>query len=427
MARLIVRLRGQQVGSILLEESKTYVAGRKEDCDIILQAEKGISREHFSLSFANGVWIVELLSKYGVMSQHGAKVSKIELKHGELFAVPPYEFEYTHSKIYQENVRSAAEADADAIGSDKTMVGIAPSVPFIRMLAKNEFGQESILQLQSGDVWIAGRDASCHILINDQRVSRRQFELRRSGQIFQIVDAGSANGTFVNGDRVRSDQAYVLKSGDEISVLDNRIVFELRDPHFQAKIEALPVIERSMVQVNDYDENSIQDESDQQYEDQHENQGVEHGSLPMAVGDHRLSAPYDNSGGGGGLAPYHGQGSQQGFPAIPPSLSAKPARSPLQKIMMLLVGLAAIFYIYTDFVQTPSSQAPVATQKANDPFSKLKPNQQALVKQSYQMAKNLFTSGKYELARNELQKIFEIIPEYEDAKELDRLAKEAVA
>ena len=47
MARLKVRLRGKTVYDVALTEDRSYVAGRKEDCDIVLQPEKGISREHF--------------------------------------------------------------------------------------------------------------------------------------------------------------------------------------------------------------------------------------------------------------------------------------------------------------------------------------------------------------------------------------------
>jgi pSer/pThr/pTyr-binding forkhead associated (FHA) protein len=45
-------------------------------------------------------------------------------------------------------------------------------------------------------------------------VSRKHFEIRRSGAIYRLVDLGSVNGVFVNGERIESDA--VLMDGDEI-------------------------------------------------------------------------------------------------------------------------------------------------------------------------------------------------------------------
>jgi ABC-type multidrug transport system ATPase subunit len=47
-----------------------------------------------------------------------------------------------------------------------------------------------------------GRDASNDIVADDLSVSRRHAELRKSGEHYEIVDLGSFNGTFVNGQEV---------------------------------------------------------------------------------------------------------------------------------------------------------------------------------------------------------------------------------
>lgn len=59
-----------------------------------------------------------------------------------------------------------------------------------------------------------GRDSSNPIRLHDSEVSRRHAEMRPADEdAFRIVDLGSANGTFVNGQRV--DQA-TLRSGDQV-------------------------------------------------------------------------------------------------------------------------------------------------------------------------------------------------------------------
>ena len=57
MPRLKISLRGAQISDIGLQLDREYIGGRKENCDIRLQAEKGISRER-----CKNVRIVDLRS-----------------------------------------------------------------------------------------------------------------------------------------------------------------------------------------------------------------------------------------------------------------------------------------------------------------------------------------------------------------------------
>ena len=75
----------------------------------------------------------------------------------------------------------------------------------------------------SGQNWmldsdrLIGRDAECHIVINDRQVSRKHAKLLiRDDCKFFIEDTGSKNGTFVNGDRISGP--IILNEGDEIKI-----------------------------------------------------------------------------------------------------------------------------------------------------------------------------------------------------------------
>ena len=67
-----------------------------------------------------------------------------------------------------------------------------------------------------------GRDPRADILLDDSTVSRQHAVFRRNGTVFNVVDAGSLNGTYVNRQRV--DQAE-LKNGDEIMIGKFRLMF----------------------------------------------------------------------------------------------------------------------------------------------------------------------------------------------------------
>src|SRR6185503_19703605 len=49
------------------------------------------------------------------------------------------------------------------------------------------------------------------VVLEDAQVSRQHAMIRRSGQNFTLIDPGSANGTFINGEWVTQ---HLLKNGD---------------------------------------------------------------------------------------------------------------------------------------------------------------------------------------------------------------------
>jgi hypothetical protein len=69
-----------------------------------------------------------------------------------------------------------------------------------------------------------GRLSSAHLRLDDEKVSRIHavVEMSASGEV-NIIDMGSAEGTFVNGERVNKAS---LKPGDEIRLGETRLVFQ---------------------------------------------------------------------------------------------------------------------------------------------------------------------------------------------------------
>ena len=68
-----------------------------------------------------------------------------------------------------------------------------------------------------------GRASDCTIPIKDRYLSRRHAEIARDGSGWVVKDLGSANGTYLNGDRIEAETP--LKSGDRIRIGDTEIVF----------------------------------------------------------------------------------------------------------------------------------------------------------------------------------------------------------
>ncbi len=72
---------------------------------------------------------------------------------------------------------------------------------------------------------VLGRDAGCDFTLSRKAVSRRHARLELRDGRLTLTDLGSANGTFVNGERVRQS---VLSDGDEVR-FDVRS-FQVRGP-----------------------------------------------------------------------------------------------------------------------------------------------------------------------------------------------------
>lgn len=67
-----------------------------------------------------------------------------------------------------------------------------------------------------------GRDASNRIRLHDTEVSRRHAEIRQTENGYHLVDIGSANGTFLNNQRVRN---VAITAGDHIALGQTVLIF----------------------------------------------------------------------------------------------------------------------------------------------------------------------------------------------------------
>ncbi|GHD08881.1 FHA domain-containing protein [Zhihengliuella salsuginis] len=72
------------------------------------------------------------------------------------------------------------------------------------------------------EVTTAGRHPEADIFLDDVTVSRRHAEFRRTEAGFDVADAGSLNGTYVNHDRV---DAVALRTGAEVRIGKFRLTF----------------------------------------------------------------------------------------------------------------------------------------------------------------------------------------------------------
>ena len=97
-------------------------------------------------------------------------------------------------------------------------------------------GAEYQIPEETGTSHTMGRDPRNKVPLNDASVSREHLRIEFTGRDFRIVDLGSKNRTFLNGEPVREG---LLRSGDLIGVGDSELRFEDdRPPAEEAGIES---------------------------------------------------------------------------------------------------------------------------------------------------------------------------------------------
>lgn len=375
MAALTIKKLGMPYFEMTLEEGRTYLAGRKSDCDIPLEAEKAVSREHLKIKLENQILYVECISKLANMTTSGVPVMKVDLSPGGEFSVGPFDFTFTQAaKSTNESVAS----DSQIVNmDDRTVIQKAPLSALIKLLSPDGDLLHQF-RLEGKDIWTAGRDVNAEILISDHRVSRKQFEIKKTDQYYEIFDSGSVNGTYINERLLENQNSVVLKSGDVIRVLDHQLIFEMHDPNFFSKVENLaPMV--------------IEQEESDHVHDQYE------------------------------------QPAEQAQEFAPmPTVDPKAAREKKLKIMIgVVVGLIAMIYLLSGDGESsngsPSSKAPAGA----DPLSALSSQQKSEYRQSLELSKRYFMEGNYSLSLSEVEELMKAYPVTDP--EAEKLRNTAVA
>jgi len=379
MAVLQVFLEGKKIKELELQAGKEWIAGRASSSDIVLEGEKGISRQHFKIVCNNGSWRAQVLSRYGELYHEEKKTQTIPLENGTKFEAPPFQFIFIDSGAENAEKTSVLQSSSSAVDfSDRTFVGNFNVHPYLKV--QDHEGRTVQMFRLEGHAWVAGRDTSCSLFIDNQKFSRRHFEIRLEEGSYLVKDLGSSNGTLLNGEMLSTVTWSHLKSGDVLTVVDWHLHFELRDSSYEEKLQEIP-------------------------------QDMLHPLAPAAeVSPESLYQPENYQPPGFEPSPFTATGDDK------------------KKVnwVRMAIYILAVVGVVAYFTSGEKKESAPQAKSGPNPFEKLTTQQQQYVKDTYRLADRLFKEGRYEMARQEVAKIHQLIPIYEESKNLEKLADIAI-
>lgn len=184
------------------------VVGSGSDCQLLLTAP-GIAVRHCQLRSENGITEVKPLDAQAVTVLNGRQISaESAIKPGDLLLFARVGCRVVAAeKAPTPPQPAAADGDSD---EGRTRVRMALPKFLLRGVSGPTFGKTFGV---TGALTL-GRSSDCDISISSDEISRHHARLQLSPSGVTVEDLGSANGTFVNNQRVNGKLA--LKPGDEL-------------------------------------------------------------------------------------------------------------------------------------------------------------------------------------------------------------------
>ena len=185
--------------------SESFLVGRNETADICI-LDPACSRHHFRVLRCDGQYHVECLSVSNPIWCNGQLVTgPTRLRHGDTLQAGQTRFQFLLSPSDVETKHRAASVPPPPEFSTV----MATSAPSGDVLCSTPF--------ELAGVMLIGREKEqAQIHLPHPQVSRRHARIAMEGTTAKLTDLNSANGTYVNGQRIRD--IVSLQPGDQLDI-----------------------------------------------------------------------------------------------------------------------------------------------------------------------------------------------------------------
>ena len=99
---------------------------------------------------------------------------------------------------------------------------------------------------------VFGKSPTVDVKVDSPYISRQHFQIRCQDDVFFITDLDSTNGTFLNGERLTSQQERRLRDQDLIGMAGDQVLFRFLDPVKTITIDSsslIPAVPRANTEL----------------------------------------------------------------------------------------------------------------------------------------------------------------------------------
>lgn len=205
---------GDRAGEKVTVGGDRFTIGRAESCDLTLD-DSEVSREHAEISRRpdGDFEIADLGSRNGTFVNERKISTATTLRAGDTVRIG--DTRLTVGGAGAETRLGGEETRMGGAGAGGGETRIASTEPKIVLAGTAGPGSGTEIRVEEGAV-VLGRDPSCDVTLDDEEVSRRHAEIQARGDLAEIRDLGSRNGTFVNGNRISAPTT--LRGGETVKI-----------------------------------------------------------------------------------------------------------------------------------------------------------------------------------------------------------------
>lgn len=202
----------------VLDRLNVYEIGVASGSHIKLH-DKGVALNHCRLYRTGEEFTVYALSEKRATLINSAPIQKAQIQSGDRLRVGDTEMLF--ELVAPEDVNTPPAEPPPAAQAPQAPAGAPGNSARLLVLDGDNRGQ--IFSLAGREAFKIGRASTSDFRINDAKMSRDHCRIENAQNHFMIIDLESANGTIVNGEKVRK---ALLKNGDFLRLGFTMLRFE---------------------------------------------------------------------------------------------------------------------------------------------------------------------------------------------------------
>jgi pSer/pThr/pTyr-binding forkhead associated (FHA) protein len=299
---------------------------------------------------------------------------------------------------FLEEISLEKNQESTQIGVDASTHLLKKDILQSRLIFKKGDANYLVYEINKESVSI-GRSEDCDIVLNDKKSSRKHALILRSDSKFTIQDLNSHNGTIVNEEKIKERD---LSSGDKIQIANTIIEFSVNHSNYSE-------IKKDFLSVSDIDKEEAfaslsLDDSNKNYQKEKD---ASFNEEIIGIKNHARKTLLEK------------------FKALPKRTQYIGIVATILVLMWLNEDdPVPVVKKHQNIKKNPITA--VKSEKSNESlsFDSLSDEKKKFVETQHQIAFDFYKNREYDKSIFEIQKIFLLVSDYKDSRELEHYAKE---